>query len=33
MNPNTSDPGGVELGGVPNFIISGDLDNIAFTIS
>lgn len=33
MNPNTSDPGGVELGGVPNFIIPGDLDNIAFTIS
>jgi hypothetical protein len=33
MNPNTSDPGGVGLSGVPNFINPDDLDNIAFTIS
>ena len=33
MNPNTSDPGGVGLSGVPNFINPNDLDNIAFTIS
>ena len=33
INPNTSDPGGVGLSGVPNFVSSNDLDNIAFTIS